>query len=288
MSLLNPIVDFIIIGAQKSATTTLFDILKTHPKLAASKKKEPEFFSHTIQWEDKILDYHRLFNKQEGQLAFEASTAYTAHPFYNRKIWQELYKYNPNLKLIYIVRDPLDRIVSAHRFLYRQGYANKKNINTYIQSSNYHTSLSKYYFQIKPYIDLFGSDNVKIVFFEDIVHSQHKVVNEILRFLGLNAWNNFTHLKSNTKHRKLIMKTGYNQVTKWYLKSRKYLPYKVSNVLNKQLLYREINSEDLTFNSTTLLQLKQELLPDIEQLEKLLAKDLSHWKNKINTHKHAR
>ncbi len=282
MNLDKAMVDFMIIGAQKSATTTLFDILKTHPQLVACKKKEPEFFSHTSNWDQKIEAYEALYNKQEGQLAFEASTAYTAHPTYNRKIWEALQHYNPSLKFIYIVRDPLERIKSAHRFLYRQGYASDKNINTFMHSSAYHTNLSKYYYQIKPYIDLFGADQVKIVLFEDFVKSQETTVNELLRFLNVSDFNEFTPLKSNTKGRKLVMKTGFGPLAKLFLKVKSYLPYRVSKVLENQLMYRKIVAEDLEFTPESLLQLEKDLLPDILKFEKLINRDLSHWKRNLN------
>lgn len=284
MSLLKAKVDFMIIGAQKSATTTLFDILKDHPELCGCKRKEPEFFSHYANWVERIDEYENLYDKKKGQLAFEASTSYTAHPCYDRNIWEELWKYNPNLKLIYIVRDPLDRILSAHRFLYRRGYARKKNINSFLKKNRYHIYLSKYYFQIKPYIDLFGSENVKIVMFEDFSISPEYVVNEILDFLSVNRFQEFTHdnLKSNTKDRKLIMTTGFNSFTKSYLKMKKYLPKSVSNTLNRYLMYRKIDKKDLTFNSLTLQQLKLELLPDIENFEQLIQRDLSDWKIKFD------
>lgn len=280
----NAKVDFMIIGAQKSATTTLFDILKNHPDLCACKTKEPEFFSHTSNWMEKIEEYEMMFEKQEGQLAFEASTSYTAHPCYDKNIWEELWKYNPELKFIYIVRNPLDRIVSAHRFLYRQGYANKKNINSFIETSNYHINLSKYYFQIKPFIDLFGANNVKIVLFEDFSKSPESVINEILDFLSVEQFQSFTSeiLKSNTKERKLILKTGFNPMIKLYINLRKYLPKNLSHKLNKHLMYRKISDRDLYISPLTLKRLEYELLPDIENFEKLIYKDLSHWKNKFN------
>ncbi len=283
MSLTKAKVDFMIIGSQKSATTTLFDILKNHPKLCGCETKEPEFFSHTSNWPRKIDDYENLFNKEKGQLAFEASTSYTAHPTYNKNVWEELWSYNPNLKFIYIVRDPIDRIISAHRFLYRQGYADKKNINLFLKTNSYHINLSKYYFQIKPYIDLFGASSVKVILFEDFSKSPESVVNDILDFLKVNRFESFTQatLKSNTKERKLILKTGFNSFIRLYLQVRKYLPERISNRLTNYLLYRKIEDKDLRINPLTLRQLKLELLPDIENFEKLIGRDLSHWKIKL-------
>lgn len=287
MYIKKPKVDFMIIGAQKSATTSLFDILKKHPQLAACKKKEPEFFSHTIDWKNKVDIYESMFTKEPNHLAFEASTAYTAHPFYNRSIWEELYEYNPNLKFIYIVRDPLDRIQSAHRFLYRQGYTHKKNINSYINNSEYYTVVSKYYFQIKPYIDRFGEKNVKIILFEDFVATPKTVIKTILDFLEVQPFmvNTYIRQKSNTKNRALAMKTGFTVTMRFYQKIKHLLPYRIAQKIDKKLMYRSIEDKDLTFTSKTREQLAQELIPDINKFEELIQRDLSNWKLNLKVDK---
>ena len=273
---MEPKVDFMIIGAQKSATTTLFDILQKHPNLCACKRKEPEFFSHQKNWKANVEDYEALFDKKQGQLAFEASTAYTSHP----TLWKELYEYNPNLKFIYILRSPVDRIISAHRYLYRRGYAKNRNLNAFLKEGGYHVNLSKYYFQIKPYLDLFGNDRVKIVLFEEFSKDPQRVVGEILDFLGVKEVLDFKieNTKSNTKEEELKMVMGYGFCTKIFLKIEKRLPYRLSRVLRKKLLYREIKESDLQLNIKSLTLLKKELLPDIEAMEDLINKDLSNWK----------
>lgn len=283
MSVQKAKVDFMIIGAQKSATTTLFDILNDHPELCGCKQKEPEFFSHRANWREKVAEYENLYDKQPGQLAFEASTSYTAHPTYGRKVWEELWDYNPDLKFVYIVRDPLDRIISAHRFLYRQGYANKKDINAFLKDTKYHVNLSKYYFQIKPYIERFGAKNVKIVLFEDFSKSPEAIVNEILDFLHVNRFQEFIYnsLRSNTKDRKMMVKANHGPLAKLYLKVRKRFPKGISNMLDNRLMYRKIDKKDLIYTSGTLAKLKLELLPDIENFERLIKRDLSHWKIKF-------
>lgn len=279
-----PKVDFMLIGAQKSATTTLFDLLKKHPALCACKDKEPEFFSHGENWKDQIEAYEALFDKKEGQLAFEASTSYTAHPTYGKEVWKNLYDYNPDLKFIYILRHPIDRIISAHRFLYRRGYAKTRNINDFLKPGNYHVNLSRYHYQIKPFIDLFGEDKVKIVLFDEFSDNPQNIVREILDFLGIGEVQNFKveTLKSNTKEKELQMVTGFGYMANMFLKVEKKLPYRLSRFLRRKLLYREIKESDLKLSRKSLDLLKQELLPDIEAMEKLLDKDLSHWKTYFN------
>ncbi len=61
-------VDFMIVGAQKSGTTTLAKMLSSHSSIVCCDKKEPMFFSSTDNWEQSVSDYHSLFQWTEGPL----------------------------------------------------------------------------------------------------------------------------------------------------------------------------------------------------------------------------
>ena len=110
----NVLPNFIIIGAAKSATTTLANALKRHPDIFISKPKEPKFFGRNYA---KGWDwYASIFRKGEGTpLRGEASTMYASHLRDFRKTPKLLSIYLPEIKLIYIVRHPLERIVSQWR-----------------------------------------------------------------------------------------------------------------------------------------------------------------------------
>lgn len=78
-----------------------------------------------------------------------------------------------------------------------------------------------------------------------------------------------------------MQKVGFSRITRWYLKAKKHLPYRVSEALKKRLMYRDIAESDLIFTNKTLQQLENELMPDIEKFEQLIDRDLSHWKLKF-------
>lgn len=111
-------VDLMIIGAQKCGTTTLYDILNLHPSLRGCRYKEPEFFSISPDWKANIDSYHSLFEQGNGVLYFEGSTTYTFYPLRNLNIWDDLFEYNRKLKFIYIVRNPIERIISSYMLYY--------------------------------------------------------------------------------------------------------------------------------------------------------------------------
>lgn len=107
----------IIIGAMKSGTTTLFDILAKHPKIAPAFPKEPGFFAFKDIW-DKGFDWFDTlfkFDPDRHEYRMEASTDYTKFPFIDR-VWDRMTA-NPDVsvKLIYIMRHPLRRLESHAR-----------------------------------------------------------------------------------------------------------------------------------------------------------------------------
>ena len=106
--------NFIIIGAAKSATTTLSALLQQHPDVFMSKPKEPKFFGRNYNkgW---IWYASRFAAGQNMLLRGEGSTMYTSLLATYRFTPALMYQYLPDLKLVYIVRDPLDRIVSQWR-----------------------------------------------------------------------------------------------------------------------------------------------------------------------------
>ena len=103
--------NFIIIGAAKSATTTLTTILPQHPDIFISKPKEPKFFGRYYK---KGWDWYasRFKKGKDFALRGEGSTMYASGLHSFSKTPELMHRYLPDLKLIYIVRHPLDRIVS--------------------------------------------------------------------------------------------------------------------------------------------------------------------------------
>ncbi|MEM9232085.1 MAG: sulfotransferase [Pseudomonadota bacterium] len=102
-------VDFIGIGAQKSATSWLHDMLSEHPGICASDPKELNFF--TANYDRGRMWYERHFNQAaNGQLCGECSPTY----FFSGDAPIRAKAYNPVLKLIAVLRDPVARAFSNH------------------------------------------------------------------------------------------------------------------------------------------------------------------------------
>ena len=120
---MNKLPDFFVVGAAKAGTTAICDIIATHPEICFSSVKEPNFFSTfevTLQEisSDKLLEYQELFKCEDSeQLRGEGSVRYLN----SDKALYWIHKYVPSAKIIIILRNPLERIVSLYEMYDRLG-----------------------------------------------------------------------------------------------------------------------------------------------------------------------
>ncbi len=115
--------DFIIIGAQKSATTSLFKYLQPHPKIFMPPDKEAPFFSsetlYAKGWNTFASDYFE--NAVEDQFWGTASPQYMGNPLVPERIHQQM----SDVKLIALLRDPIDRAFSHYTMSSRRGFESR-------------------------------------------------------------------------------------------------------------------------------------------------------------------
>ncbi|MFN9848339.1 MAG: sulfotransferase domain-containing protein [Alphaproteobacteria bacterium] len=115
----SPRVNFLIIGVQKGGTTALFDYLGDYADLALSREKELHFFDDETQdWSAPNYDaYHARFDDPAGRPLGEATPIYSYWP----GALERIATYNPAMKLILVLRDPVERAWSHWRMEYARG-----------------------------------------------------------------------------------------------------------------------------------------------------------------------
>lgn len=113
-------VDFIIAGVQKAGTTALFDYLSEGPDISLSHEKETHFFDDDSRdWaQPDYADYHALFDPPDGRPRGEATPIYLYWP----NCLERIRTYNPGIKLIVLLRDPVARAWSHWRMEYARGF----------------------------------------------------------------------------------------------------------------------------------------------------------------------
>lgn len=172
----------IIIGAMKCGTTSLFDLLSRHPQVVASNEKEPHFFTRA---EDPISELEEYFaywcyEPAHHQICLEASTSYTKYPLDDvRASAAAMRASGLNFKFIYIVRNPLERIIShlSHR-LSRNEDINRDFLELAILFSSYGTQLTEFLYG-------FPEAQILVIEFTDFLGDRKNLMQQVQDFLEL-------------------------------------------------------------------------------------------------------
>lgn len=178
--------DFLIIGAAKCGTTSLFEQLGQHPQIFLPAVKEPTFFSeHGVGAWDKGLEwYASLFaDAQDGQLTGEASTSYSKAPWYGdapEKIHQVL----PDVKLIYMVRDPLAQIVSHYQHM-DYGELDDRTLEQRLLNDDFLLKVASYAFQLEQFLPFFDKRQIHVICLEHYIADNARVMSQLFSFLDI-------------------------------------------------------------------------------------------------------
>lgn len=177
--------NFLVIGAMKSATTSLCELLGDHPDVFICKPKEPEFFCKDTVYKQGWKWYESLFSPALNKIAIgEGTASYTKRLIFPQTAMRIAHDI-PDTKLIYIVRHPLERIEShwTHSILAGSN-ATMRFCDALRQFPNY-IDTSLYFHQINAYREYFSDDHILVLFFEDFKANPDKILERCFRFLGV-------------------------------------------------------------------------------------------------------
>ncbi len=186
---MNGLPDFIIIGAMKCATSTLHDQLATQSGVFMSEPKEPCFFSDDANWNRGIDWYRGLFaDAQPGDTCGESSTHYTKLPTHPHTVRRMRDAIGTDVRLIYMMRHPIDRLVSQYIHEWSQGsIPNGMTIDDAVDEHVELVDYGRYAYQLQPYLEAFGTQSILPVFFERFVAQPHNELQRVGAFLNLPA-----------------------------------------------------------------------------------------------------
>lgn len=273
-------VDFMVIGAQKAGTTSLAAQLAAHPQVCFCKEKEPGFFHKTEDWAEKLDEYHSLYQPTPGQLCGEASTYYTFYPEF-RETHKRLYDYNPTLKLIYVMRQPVERVIS-HYTHNRVREIDMRPPEEAVFSDAAYVNRSRYGVQIRPYLELFGPENVMLLVFEEYTADQIAALYRIADFLGIDRApfdeTDTTPLHQSVGQPYLRSETAraFTQ-TGLFQKVRGVMPASIRQPIRHRLLSNKIE-EKPHFSLDVKQALWRLLEDDVHIIEQLLGRSLNLWR----------
>jgi hypothetical protein len=192
-------VNLFIIGASKCGTTSFYNILKEHPDICMSSIKETNYFSLSEE-RQKNINYKDYYSHCKGQsILGEVSPIYSElHSVPGTA--EKIYNYNSDAKIIYLIRNPINRLKSVWKQTLHTGhwkekvYLDRFGIDIPKMSLEFEKALfeyppfldaCRYWFQIDGYKDFFSDDQIKVIFFEEFVNEPESVFKEVFSFLDI-------------------------------------------------------------------------------------------------------
>jgi hypothetical protein len=297
--------NFLIIGAAKSGTTSLYHYLKQHPQIYMSPVKEPSFFAVEgtklafrgpwRRWTSRntitdIEAYRALFQGVSDEVAIgEASPAYLVHPSAPERIRH----YIPDVKLIAVLRDPVERAYSTYLTQRLYGGEPLADLGQEIRrreawvGENWrvkgYVDVGFYYTHLKRYFDIFDPSQIKVYIYEDFRANPVSVLQDAFRFLGVDetfipdlsirynisgisrnrVWHAFL-IKLNLM--KLVLRPFIPATLRQHIATRYVINLQRRGLVKPPPLESDVRTE--------LIQIYRE---DILKLQDLIRRDLSKW-----------
>ena len=179
-----PLPHFIVIGAAKAATSSLCASLEHHPQIHIPAQKEFNFFSMDEVYSRGVEWYAQQFQPEPGSMVGEGSVSYTfqdAHP----KTVGRIHKHNPLTRLIYIVRDPIARLISLYRQFQAAGTLGPVSLQQALETHPSLLDSARYWKQISAYRDHFPDSQILVLFFDDWRNDPQSSLRQCCEFLGV-------------------------------------------------------------------------------------------------------
>ena len=292
--------NLLIVGAAKCGTTSLHNYLKQHPDIFMSKQKEPHFLINSDIGEDRIHkaitvleDYEDMFKtdsiyKYKG----ESSVMYLAFPEFSIK---NIKKYlDPDVKIIIMLRNPVERAFAG--YLHNLRYNPSENLSfeeafekseaRYYQERDItpdtrYLHVGNYYSQVESFMSMFN-DNVLVIMYEDYVNNIDLCLANVFDFLDIDKISVDTsrrHMvggwifKRKFLRNLLIPKNNFKSLIKSFLPNKKIRKAIKQKIMNMSTVENPSISKDMHKKLTEYYR------KDIDNLSKLLNKELNCWIN---------
>ena len=271
--------DFVAVGPFKTGTSWIYEYLTNYQKVALpTKVKETFFFDKKF---DRGLDwYYSHFSTIEADKKVgEIAPSY----FHSKLAPERIYELNPQCKILVTLREPVSRLVSFYSHLKQRGKIEPTvSFAEALANKKFLRDTSLYYFHLCRWIEIFGRDNVEVIFFEKLKQSPDSFALEIVDKLEIEAEDISYDLTTNVNASQAITnhnlsKLVYSGVD--FLHStglHKIVDYGKSLGI-KQLLNTKKKSKPQISQDEFVAALNS-FKEDTMMLESKLNLDLSHWK----------
>jgi Sulfotransferase domain len=175
--------NLIIIGGLKCGTTSIHHYLGLHPEIQMSKPKELNFFVEELNW-DLGLDWYASRFDDRFKVRGESSPHYTNLPRYEGVV--DRIKTNcPDAKLIYMVRDPIKRILSHWVHATGAGYETRDLVPVLSDPNTQYVNRSRYWMQLQPYLEQFDHGQIEVIAQEELQRDRDGTMRKAFAYAGV-------------------------------------------------------------------------------------------------------
>ena len=285
--------NFFIVGAARSGTTTIYEVLKKHPQVYMSIPiKEPAYFTKKYGSKEysNFTNYTDLFKgAKEEKIIGEASTIY----LYSEDAAKNIKEFNPDAKIFIQLREPISRAVSHYKRQVRLGVEKlgfeealaqeRYRVNNDEVPSLFYFSRGLYSKQLKRFFRYFKKEQIFITLYDDFQRDPKEVLFRLCDFLQIEK--KYIPKKiSITNAGNMPRFFWINKLMKSNKAFRKILKAIIPKNKKKLIIYNlkskwNISSSNFEINipEHVLLELKNKYKKDILDLKNLLNLDLSDW-----------
>jgi len=272
---------FLIIGAMKGGTTSLHGYLRQHREVFMPERKELNFFLDEYagrpidppeerNWSRGITWYEQQFAGAEGELAVgEASPNYSRYPTYPG-VAERIAAVVPKVKLIYLVRNPIDRVFSHYLHDLANG-REQRPLHIAVRRDDRYLAPSRYAMQLEHYFRVFSPGQVLLLKADDLLARRAETVRRVLEFIGVNG---NVHLRLDFEAHRSSEKLERSRALIFARQSRyrRVVPRPIRRRL-RQLLANRLDTSKIEVDRETRDFLVTQFAPGVRRLSQLAGED---------------
>jgi hypothetical protein len=276
--------NFFLVGAPKAATSSLYHYMGQHPDIFVPENKETHFFSWPevgeTYYDRKFVkteaEFRALFHDRgEQQFAGDFSPSHLLYPAAAERIKA----FQPEAKIIMILRDPVKRAISHYLMDCRLGCIHQPLLEVLDDAERYplfyreYVQIGRYDQQVETYFSHFGRERVHVVIYEDFQKDPATTVREIFEFLGADAdfAPNFSQAHNTYRMPRSRLVESFRNSSFWH-SIRSIVPASIKN--RAKPLMDNTEKPDMSREIPRLATL---FADSNRRLAELLSRDLSHW-----------
>lgn len=262
-----PLPNFIIIGAMKAGTSTLHSNLQLHPEIGMSKFKEPSYFN--LRYKNNDLEWYANQFSENKKINGESSPNYSKKHLFPGTA-ERMYNALPQVKLIYLTREPIKRVIShLHHNLYRDRLS-ANDIHQTLEKDRSYILTSKYMSQLEEYLLYFERSQFLFITTEELQSDLNGTLNKICKFLEVEEFNFSNNLISRNQ-------SSEKYLIKKYDLAKKHLPRRGLKIYHWFFYFIKMKIKKPELSNETMRDLKEALIDDTLQYAVYTEIETKRW-----------